>query len=558
MSKNHFPGANVTSQYWAGKFRGSTMDTNCVCIHTTETSTWPGYGGGASAPHMTIRPNIAAKTVDIRQHFPAGKSSRALVNLTGGVETNTLNVFQIELIGTCDSRYRERRKEWGVAGVDYIYWPDAPDWLLAAIAPVFRWLDAEWPRFNPVDATPRGWVQYPSSYGINAKQRMTFAEWRGAYGIFGHQHVPENTHGDPGDFPADRLVAIIAGTVTPPADPPVPPEPSVAVWGKPDTWKLGATGPDVTRLGERIVVWSDHYGLPTPYKVGPGPVFTETDVKALSAVQVAFGYGNKPADLKKGGNSDGYPGTQTFKDLAADPAPRFTSSVLIQTCASRRSDAAVGGSWNRRYPILANVFLRSEASFIVCTELYAAQRPDLSKAIASKYAEAAVAGGRVLYYRKGRWGSSTGFWWKYLNGKTKPCVVDFFINNENKSKLTVSAWHTTWQVTTAGSAARKKEVTAGMKWIEGLKINYGPHIPAGDFNSPADNGSRRPMGDDVEPVMEAFGYHDLEDDHEVANGPGNYHLERAFGDNTVHGERIKIIRHDGADRDATYVEFSYS
>lgn len=225
MSKNHMPGANITAQYWAGKFAGSSMNTNCVCLHTTEGFSWPSYGGGASAPHMTILPNIKSKSVSIRQHFPAGKSSRALVNLAGGVETNTLNVFQIELIGTCDSRYRER---WGSkrAGVDYIYWPDAPQWLLEAIAPVFRWLDAEWPNFKVADATPRGWVKYPDSYGLRANQRMTFAEWRNAYGIFGHQHVPENTHGDPGNFPIAKLIAAIKGTTpAPPAPTPAPPAP---------------------------------------------------------------------------------------------------------------------------------------------------------------------------------------------------------------------------------------------------------------------------------------------------------------------------------------------
>lgn len=235
MSKSHFPGANTTAQYWAGKFVGSSMNTNCVCLHTTEGFTWPAYGGGASAPHMTILPNIKAKTVSIRQHFPAGKSSRALVNLSGGVETNTLNVFQIELIGTCDSRYRER---WGSkrAGVDYVYWPDAPQWLLEAIAPVFRWLDAEWPNFKVADATPRGWTRYPESYGLRANQRMTFAEWRNAYGIFGHQHVPENTHGDPGNFPIAKLIAAIKGTSEPATPkPPTSPKPSPKPPTAPDT-----------------------------------------------------------------------------------------------------------------------------------------------------------------------------------------------------------------------------------------------------------------------------------------------------------------------------------
>ena len=247
MSKNFYPPANRTVQYWAGKFVGSTMNTNCACIHTTETTGWPSYGGGASAPHMTVLPNIAAQTVSVRQHYPANKSSRALVNLAGGVETNTLNVFQIELIGTCDSRYAKR---WGskVAGKDYIYWPDAPDWLLEAIAPIFQWLDAEWPGFKLVDATPRGWVKYPDSYGLKAKQRMSFAEWRNAYGIFGHQHVPENTHGDPGNFPISRLVEI----ATRKPEPVPTPEPEPAPTPEPDPVGPKPAPVDTSALGDLI------------------------------------------------------------------------------------------------------------------------------------------------------------------------------------------------------------------------------------------------------------------------------------------------------------------
>lgn len=233
---------------------------------------------------------------------------------------------------------------------------------------------------------------------------------------------------------------------------------------------------------------------------------------------------------------------------------RHSSSVLIQNCASQRNDATVGGAWSKRLPILAKVILDSDASFIVCPELYAGQRPALTKAISTKYGEAAVRGGRVLYYRKGRWASSTGFWWKYLNGLTKPAVCDIFINTENKTRLTVSGWHTSYQTTAAGSTARRKEVANGIRWIKGLKLNYGRTIFAGDFNSPADASTRI---DDVEPVFESFGYHDLEDDHEAPNGPGGYHLDRVFAGAGVTGERIVVARHKGSDHPATYVEFSY-
>lgn len=328
MSKSFYPAANRTIQYWGGVFFGSTMNTNCICLHTTEGFTWPSYSGGAVAPHLTVLPNIAAKTVSVRQHYPADKSSRALVNLTGGVETNTLNVLQIELIGTCD--YSKRSTWLGkTAGVDYIYWPDAPDWLLAAIAPIFKWLDAEWPDFKLVDATPRGWVKYPDSYGISARQRMTFAEWENAYGIFGHQHVPENAHGDPGNFPIARLVEIAKAGSTTPAPTPIPAPP---VWGQPSTWRLGAVGPDALRLGERITAWNTALGLPT---WTPDDNFSSTERNALQKLQVAWGFGNTAADLAPGGASDGYPGMVTFSKLdetpvkpASAPTPSTTVKVI--------------------------------------------------------------------------------------------------------------------------------------------------------------------------------------------------------------------------------------
>ena len=48
-------------------------------------------------------------------------------------------------------------------------------------------------------------VAYPGSYGVNAAQRFTNVQWENFTGVCGHQHVPENDHGDPGDLPIDRL-----------------------------------------------------------------------------------------------------------------------------------------------------------------------------------------------------------------------------------------------------------------------------------------------------------------------------------------------------------------
>lgn len=101
------------------------------------------------------------------------------------------------------------------------------------------------------------------------------------------------------------------------------PTPTTAVWGQPDTWRIGSVGPDVTRLGQRLTLWAAYFGLPKPYQVGPGPEFTETDRKAVAAYQTAQGW--------TGAGADGYPGSETFTRLAADPpapAPAPTSAVI--------------------------------------------------------------------------------------------------------------------------------------------------------------------------------------------------------------------------------------
>lgn len=201
--------ADRRTQWFADRFRGSLMRPNVVCLHTTESIDWPGYDGGATAPNLTAKPNLRGCRLDVRQHFPLDMSSRALRNLTGGVETNTLNVIQIELVGTCDPKHRRSWNGSGdfVAGRDYIFWPDAPEWLLKELGRTLADVADECPNLPLKDAAPRGWLPYPSSFGNNHGQRLTFAEWRHAVGVLGHQHVAENSHGDPGNIAIGDILA---------------------------------------------------------------------------------------------------------------------------------------------------------------------------------------------------------------------------------------------------------------------------------------------------------------------------------------------------------------
>ncbi|WP_405531489.1 hypothetical protein OG592_26950 [Streptomyces avidinii] len=213
-----YPGASLAYRY-DSRYPGLMQEINCCVTHTTEGTSLPDYDGGVSAPNTTILPDIPNKRIKVYAHFPADMSARALVdNPNTEVRTNRNNCHQVELVGSCDPN---RRVSWGKlrAGVDYIYWPDAPDWLLRAYAEYLRWLHTE--HGVPLVSTPRPWLAYPGSYG-NSKARMALDEWAKFKGHCGHMHVPDgNDHGDPGNTRMDLVLAYARGenpTTTSPED----------------------------------------------------------------------------------------------------------------------------------------------------------------------------------------------------------------------------------------------------------------------------------------------------------------------------------------------------
>lgn len=214
------PGASQSFFYGTGQYGGSSMEVNCGVVHTTEGMTVPTYDGGAMAPTVTAMTDIKGRRLKLYQHYDVDESARALANKLGGVLTNTANVFQIELVGTCDSKKSAR---WGnkAAGVDYIYWPAAPDWALAELASLVRWLNVshkipltsvkDWLAYGPDTRRPG---VLPASYGASPV-RMTFTQWRAFTGWCGHQHVPENDHGDPGRLNFARVLELAKGVAAP-------------------------------------------------------------------------------------------------------------------------------------------------------------------------------------------------------------------------------------------------------------------------------------------------------------------------------------------------------
>lgn len=218
---SNYSKASRGAQWFADRYPGAKITPNCGVLHTTEGASWPSYGGGSYAPTYTANPDIRNRRVLWRAHFPDEMSARALVNAPGGVETNTANAIQVELVGTCDDKHAVEWPGVGKAGVDYIYWPDAPDWALAAVADFLRDMHARhgipldgpdmWLRYGKDDRRPGVW---PASYGASPA-RLSFSQWREFEGWCGHQHVPENSHGDPGALPFARIVAMAKGALEP-------------------------------------------------------------------------------------------------------------------------------------------------------------------------------------------------------------------------------------------------------------------------------------------------------------------------------------------------------
>lgn len=189
---------DARAQWFQDDYPGAVMDPDAGVLHTTEGTSWPTYSGGATAPNVTAKPDFRQRRLEFRTHFPLDRSSRALKNLAGGVETNTAQVVQVELVGTCDRRTSRR---WAQEGREHIYWPEAPDWALNDLAKFLAFCKRE--HGIPVSSPVSGrWTPYPESYGPGG-QRLSAKAWRNLVGWVGHQHVPENTHGDPGalDWP---------------------------------------------------------------------------------------------------------------------------------------------------------------------------------------------------------------------------------------------------------------------------------------------------------------------------------------------------------------------
>jgi hypothetical protein len=144
-----------------------------IVHHTTEGSSAQGafsaFRANRSDPHFTV------DATTVYQHVDTSMGARALRNDPGGVQTNRDGAVQIELVAFAHLPKDSR--------------------ALTNVARLCRWIEAthqvprEWPAGQPKPARngrdPGGHNRDP-------------AIWDARSGHYGHCHVPENTHWDPG------------------------------------------------------------------------------------------------------------------------------------------------------------------------------------------------------------------------------------------------------------------------------------------------------------------------------------------------------------------------
>lgn len=155
-----------------------------LTLHSTEGKSIDGAVGAYTAhnswPHLTVDCPRRA----VVEHLDLMVAGRSLRNTAGGADqTNkdgTVHV-QIEMVGTA-------------VQPTTLGSPEDLTWFGREVVRPIHELTG----IPLVTSVP--WRAYPGSFGLHAPQRLSPAAWDAYSGILGHQHVPDNDHGDPGSI----------------------------------------------------------------------------------------------------------------------------------------------------------------------------------------------------------------------------------------------------------------------------------------------------------------------------------------------------------------------
>ncbi len=167
-----YPGAKVSPGTSAGSMAGGGHK---IVLHTTEGPTLDGAVSTLHAVNACPQFAIDPKSGAVVQFMALNEAGRALEH-PSGPETNRANAIQIEMVG-----YSKDTPGW-------------PDSYYANVAKLTRWIAGAW-----------GVPRKAANFGVGVP-RMSGAAFYAFAGYCGHEHVPGNSHWDPGDFRIAELV----------------------------------------------------------------------------------------------------------------------------------------------------------------------------------------------------------------------------------------------------------------------------------------------------------------------------------------------------------------
>lgn len=207
----YYPKANHTAQnFGAGNSNMGTI--NKILLHSTETESWPAYGGAGGHPTLTYNPWLH----EWRQHLSILGSATALMN-DGSFQTNRDHVVQIEIVGYSDPATARKYGHF----ID-----DIDDAALKDLGEFVAWMHTH---YGVKIANTVTWKKYPASYGNSNGVRLGLTEFKAYRGVLGHQHAPGNYHGDPGDIAIAKIIDHAHGSTPAPSPSPKPaPKPKPA------------------------------------------------------------------------------------------------------------------------------------------------------------------------------------------------------------------------------------------------------------------------------------------------------------------------------------------
>lgn len=261
----------------------------------------------------------------------------------------------------------------------------------------------------------------------------------------------------------------------------------------PAAYFLGAYGPHVTWLGTRLELHLAARGLRSPYKAGPGPMFTEVDRGAVTALQLALGF--------RGKDADGFPGLTTLKVLAGatpttpPPAVKFHDATAFSiNCGGYDTVGKGKATAVDRVPSLAAQAVKRKPLWVHYQECSAPMLSAMDKAMKTAgykrltlidpSGKSASGAGRQSYYRTDAGITILGRVVRNvaheLDGDNKPFIlvawqvdgykgVDANFHNENQ-----------------GDAVQKSQLEDveawAIKWADKYGVRHGNILVTGDSN----------------------------------------------------------------------------